>query len=621
MGGKPEHLVGRYIFPVLVVLPLLVSAFPLVPPGPGLPAASPIPSAGIQADPRALNAPVGPATSENNTSSSGPAWYSPSYGGASSPSYRFGESLVYDPLIPGDLLFGGYNNSAGFLSDTWILHDPNHDWGKYGGSISPSKRHLAMTAFSPELGGVVLFGGEQAFAASPLNDTWLFRNGNWSQLHPAESPPAKSGVMSWDATAGVAVLVLDGYPMQTWTFNGTTWTNIAGPDPTPRTLESMVYDPAIGGEFLFGGQELSSSGSADGTYLDDVWEFTLGAWSHVYPTTSPSPRNDAKLVYDSALGAPLLYGGSSVAIVNATNVPTYDNDTWIYQSDSWTLESNGTPVGRWLSAMTYDAAGEFALMVYGQNVQGATLHDTWVYHAALNVGASASAVDGDAPLNVSLSAIVSGGWGTYQPSWSIPGLAPSAQFNTTANFTSAGNHTARFSVTDGLGASTSVTFSIEVNLPVTVAFTASPPTGIAPLKVLFIAQPSLGTPPYQVNWSFGAGAYAAGAEANYTFAHPGHFGVILTVGDLNNESETVRTVWVNVSSPSGGPPGQPNGTSPSGTFLGLPELDGYALLGGAIAAIVGIGAALALRSRKGTAGPGAAGSLRRQSGRGPPPSP
>jgi len=86
---------------------------------------------------------------------------------------------------------------------------------------------------------------------------------------PATSPPAMSGMsMASDAPTGTVVLfgggTSQGKVTETWTWNGTTWTNQNEPLPFATKGVGMAYDAATGTAVLFGGQ-LGKS------LLDDTW--------------------------------------------------------------------------------------------------------------------------------------------------------------------------------------------------------------------------------------------------------------------------------------------------------------------------------------------------------------
>lgn len=123
---------------------------------------------------------------------------------ASPPGLEWG-MMVYDPLGAFDLLFGGYNASTGWSNQTWIFE--NGSWTQLVLAVHPPAMDGATMVWDPLDNYAVLFGGEGSFTSYPLNGTWTFDQGGWSQLSPAVSPPARwRASMAWDPADGYAVL-------------------------------------------------------------------------------------------------------------------------------------------------------------------------------------------------------------------------------------------------------------------------------------------------------------------------------------------------------------------------------------------------------------------------------
>jgi hypothetical protein len=100
----------------------------------------------------------------------------------------------------------------------------------------PSPRSGAALAWDPAHHVDLLYGG--AGPQGGLGDTWTWNGTTWTQLNPATSPPAmKDAAMAWDSTRGRVVLLgrSDFNPtsgevplnmnmdLQTWTWTGATW--------------------------------------------------------------------------------------------------------------------------------------------------------------------------------------------------------------------------------------------------------------------------------------------------------------------------------------------------------------------------------------------------------------
>src|SRR5262249_46248534 len=77
-------------------------------------------------------------------------------------------------------------------------------------------------------GNVVLFGGFQAATDTYLGDTWTWDGTSWTEQHPADSPTPRAGFgMVYDGARHQVVLWggSDGYTtfQDTWVWNGVGW--------------------------------------------------------------------------------------------------------------------------------------------------------------------------------------------------------------------------------------------------------------------------------------------------------------------------------------------------------------------------------------------------------------
>ena len=68
----------------------------------------------------------------------------------------------------------------------------------------------------------------------------------------------------------------------------------------------MAYDAATGTVVLFGGTNRHG-------LLGDTWTWNGTTWTEQTPATSPPARSQAMMAYDAATGTPVLFGGSGYA--------------------------------------------------------------------------------------------------------------------------------------------------------------------------------------------------------------------------------------------------------------------------------------------------------------------
>jgi N-acetylneuraminic acid mutarotase len=310
---------------------------------------------------------------------------------ASPPSARYGSSMVVDASSGQIILFGG-NGSSGLLNDTWAFdtRDNANTWTNLNPSVSPSARYSASAAFDPANGQIILFGGNGS--SGLLNDTWTFNardNANtWTNLNPSSSPsPLYGASMAFDPLNGQITLFggsgNSGLVNQTWAFSANddanTWTELTlSNPPSARYGAAMEFDPSSGQIILFGG-------SGNEGNLDDTWAYGIPSnavlfWTNLNPSTFPPNRFSPCFVFDPSSGKMILFGGIN------NDDGTYFDDTWAYDAtnNTWTeLTPATSPSARDSARMAFDPTNGKIIMFGGHGVAG-YLGDTWVYDSASN---------------------------------------------------------------------------------------------------------------------------------------------------------------------------------------------------------------------------------------------
>jgi len=191
-----------------------------------------------------------------------------------SPSPRSQPGMVYDVATQTVVLFGG-SNSAGVLGDTWMWNGVAETWTQQNPASTPSARTAPM-AYDAATQSVVLFGGSNTSGTMEFTDTWIWNGTTWTQLFPASAPSARTdAAMTYDANLDAVVLfggfagVWEDSLNDTWTWNGTNWTQILPATVFPNRYQfGMDYDPVNKAVLMFGGY---SSGPARG----DTWLLAL----------------------------------------------------------------------------------------------------------------------------------------------------------------------------------------------------------------------------------------------------------------------------------------------------------------------------------------------------------
>jgi hypothetical protein len=256
-----------------------------------------------------------------------------------------------------------------------------------------------MTAYDFADGMVVLFGGEYGTDATFV-DTWSYWAGGWSSVTPPTkvqagwNPPANESGPSGRQAAAMAYDARDGFPIlfggfnetaytkavnysDTWILTAGVWNLTTGSGPSARYGASMVYDSADSYVLLFGGWQISQSGT---TALRDTWDYTFAnGWKQLHPSSSPVGRGGAAMTFDSTSGKVILFGGANISGSTIKSLC----DTWGFTGGSWTKDTAAScptsgPVGRSNASFAYYPAGGYDVLFGGFNwTDGTFLGDSW----------------------------------------------------------------------------------------------------------------------------------------------------------------------------------------------------------------------------------------------------
>jgi len=235
---------------------------------------------------------------------------------------------------------------------------------------APPAVYSVGTAFDAARSTLVVFGGSGG--RGYVGDTWQWNGTAWSRLAGSGPSARNSPAMAYDAARKQVVMFGgDARPTgslgDTWTFDGVTWKQAATSGPPARTTHQMVYDAKRQRVVLFGG--------VDGqTMLGDTWEWDGARWTKS-TATGPSPRALFGLAYDSARGRTVLFGGTSVL---APDAPSH-GDTWEYDGASWKRLAVTGPSARDHVSMDYDAERHVVVM-HGGGVDDDAKKETWTFN-------------------------------------------------------------------------------------------------------------------------------------------------------------------------------------------------------------------------------------------------
>ena len=513
------------------------------------------------------------------------AWTNVTAGQRFSPPPLVGASLAYDPLDNYLILFGGCTATrCPAPPQTWKFAGGNWTLLLAGASQPPARAFASMTYDSKD-GYLVLFGG-WAGPGRPLNDTWGFVGGIWSNLTslaPAP-PPGGSAAMTYDHGDGYALLFGGGPSPSspvgwTWRFVGGAWKNLtatAGAPPSSRMGASLSWDDQDGYALLFGGR------NASGGLLGDTWTFSKGKWTpaNLTSTVNPPARVGEVLTFSGVDNAVLLFGGMG------SGSPL--GDLWRYVGAKWTnLSATYSPVPR---ARAYAAALDssvgwtlgavkqkngFLLVAGGGSVNASCLpcgavglNETWIFEPLLQASATASPSVVEAGQPTVLSAVVTGGSPPYLLSWRFGDGSGALAASPTHSYPSPGTYNVSVNAVDLAGVADSAAVSVSVVAGPAVTASPSPSTTDVDLAVHFNATATGGSPPYSFRWNLGDATQVTGGSTTHAYGLPGtYYGNVTATDAVGGTGLRTFTVHVNPAlSMVGSVPPSPVTAGSAGSF-------------------------------------------------------
>jgi hypothetical protein len=231
--------------------------------------------------------------------------------------------MAYDDSLEGLVLFGGFELDGSYegvrFNDTWFWD--GSDWTELSSSGGPSKR-VSELSQNPS-GGVFLYGGNGCKDQRCVyDDSYVFKDGIWSEVFPSDSPGALSGhYLAYNETAGLVELYSPNITNSVWNWDGSTWAEITHQGGPSVDGSRLVYDPKRDHSILF-------SGYANGQYSTDVWAWDGASWSLLNITDTPLARNGHAFGYDHWNEEIVLFAGQSTATSNS-NPYQFHSDTWV----------------------------------------------------------------------------------------------------------------------------------------------------------------------------------------------------------------------------------------------------------------------------------------------------
>jgi hypothetical protein len=246
------------------------------------------------------------------------------------PEARLHTAIAYDSRRDRLVLFGGIKDRETSFGDTWEWN--GETWREVAtGDNGPGIRDHHAMVYDEARGVTVLFAGQDD-EHDYRGDTWTWNGSKWSQV-ATDGPPARSTHRLVYDDHSQRVIVSCGWGSDTqfgdtWAWDGTTWTELAGEGPAARGATRLAYDAKRSLVVLFGGYV---GDAADG----QSWLRSAAGWTEA-DVTGPPARNVHGMAYDAARDRVVLYGGIGADGRLA--------DTWEWDGTSWVeMTPNSAP--------------------------------------------------------------------------------------------------------------------------------------------------------------------------------------------------------------------------------------------------------------------------------------
>ena len=449
---------------------------------------------------------------------------------------RYGHSSVVIP--DGSIVLMGGENGGVYYTDVWRSTDNGVTWTQQTASSGWSIRGYQSTVVMAD-GSIVLLGGSLNNYGSSKNDVWRStdKGATWTQQTASAGWSARwdhSSVVMPDGSIVLMGGYNGGYKNDVWrsTDNGATWTQMtasAGWSARYKHSSEAMPDGSI---VLMGGRD-------SGGYKNDMWRSTdNGAtWTQVTAGAGWSARycHSSVVMPDGSI---VLMGGGDIIGLK--------NDVWRFMP---TESAGSTGSSAQNPSHTYSSVGTYTVALTATNAAGSNTK-TVANYITVNSGVVAPVANfkedktsGPASLTVSFTDT-----STNTPTswmWKFGDGKTSTEKNPSNVYETAGIYTVSLIAKNDAGSNTKtdiITVTPGVVIPV-AGFTATPPSGTAPLTVSFTDTST--NLPTSWSWDFGNGQTSATQNSSYTYTTPGTYTVKLTA--TNTAGSATKTVDITVT--------------------------------------------------------------------------
>jgi PKD repeat protein len=419
------------------------------------------------------------------------------------------------------------------LNDTWFFR--RGAWSNQTGAVGPGPNATGTAVYDAFDHFTLLLGG-----APTHNHQWALYRGKWHLIPVLGTPlaPVLNGTATWDSEGGFVLLFgASGHddPLnQTWTFRAGTWTNLTANltvAPSPRANVSLVDDPVLSAVLSLGGNPTRGAGPD----LAGVWAF-YGVPFHLVLNATPNATD------------------VGTAVLLRVNVTETLGPGFAYTYDYRVLPSGCHSSNVSLISCTPLLAGNDTLIAEVNRSDGTDLNASvglLVNHLPVVSGIVPTRVS-DPGLPLPFNATIAGGTAPYRVLWNFSDGSNSSVLNTTHAFAAPGTYNVSISVTDAVGSASEYSVGVTIDTALSASTGSNRTSTDVGLPISFHSLPAGGTPPYVIAWTFNDGNSTTGPNVTHAFAAPGNYSVEATVTDEAGAIRTATIPVVVAPRPSVG---------------------------------------------------------------------
>jgi len=195
----------------------------------------------------------------------------------------------------------------------------------------------------------------------------------WGPVATAAMPPARTdALLAYDPFNSRILMFGGNWSNDLWSFSGGTWTQLfPATVPSSRIHAGMATVPLLGEIVLYGGL-----GTAGQYALDETWRWDGTDWQQLAPINSPGGLYRHGLAFDELRQTTVLFGGRYNSwIQNQARA-----ETWEFANGDWTFASpTVSPPGLVDTAMSWHPGLNQVLLFGGLDSSGNARGETWAY--------------------------------------------------------------------------------------------------------------------------------------------------------------------------------------------------------------------------------------------------